>query len=212
MREVEFLPEQIRQQRARHRRLLRQGYLLAACVAGMGLLTYVRHGRMAEAGAEVAMLTRRADNLQHQLAMIPALERKLAGLLIKKRIDEKLGSRTDCTAVLAELCRLVPVNMALASMDLKTIEVRVKAAKPPQPSLSRTAVPAAKASEETEEVVRRVRLVLTGLAPTDVDVANFIGQLAACCLFEDVNMGYAKTVDFRGRSAREFQVSCYLAK
>ncbi len=62
------------------------------------------------------------------------------------------------------------------------------------------------------KLVRRVRVVLAGLAPTDVDVANFIGQLSASPLFENVNMGYAKTVRFRGRSAREFQASCYLAK
>ena len=54
--------------------------------------------------------------------------------------------------------------------------------------------------------------MLTGMAPTDVDVANFIGQLSASCLFKNVNMGYAKTVTFQRRSAKEFQASCYLAK
>jgi hypothetical protein len=58
--------------------------------------------------------------------------------------------------------------------------------------------------------VKRVRLMLTGIAPGDVDVANFIGQLSASPLVEDVNMGYAKTVEFRGRLAREFQASCYI--
>jgi len=59
---------------------------------------------------------------------------------------------------------------------------------------------------------KRMRLVLTGLAPTDVDVANFIGQLSASPLFEDVNMGYAKTVSVEGLTAREFQASCYVVR
>jgi len=50
------------------------------------------------------------------------------------------------------------------------------------------------------------------MAPTDVDVANFIGQLAGSRLFEGVNMGYARNVTFRSRSARQFQVSCYVIR
>ena len=41
MNEVEFLPERIRHRRARRRRLVRQGYLLAACAVALGVLTYV---------------------------------------------------------------------------------------------------------------------------------------------------------------------------
>jgi len=43
-------------------------------------------------------------------------------------------------------------------------------------------------------------------------VANFIGQLSASLLFEEVSMGFARTETFRGRSARRFQASCYLVK
>ena len=61
-------------------------------------------------------------------------------------------------------------------------------------------------------MVKRVLLVIDGMAPNDVDVANFIGQLSACPLFEDVHMGYAKTVRFRGAEAREFQAKCYVIR
>ncbi len=213
MNEVDFLPECIRQQRARHKQIVRQSYLLVACVLAMGLLAYVRQGRVAVARAEVSTLTERAQNLKRQIAMIPPLERQMAHLMIKKQINEELGSRTDCTAVLAELCRLMPGNMALLSMELKTVDVRVQAVRPAKQS-SRTAAAAApgRSSKPADEIIRRVRLDLTGVAPTDVDVANFIGQLSASCLFEQVQMGYSKTKAFRGRSSREFQASCYLAK
>ncbi len=58
--------------------------------------------------------------------------------------------------------------------------------------------------------LKRVRLLITGVAPGDVDVANFIGQLSASPLLEDVNMGYTKTVEYRGHLAREFEASCYI--
>jgi hypothetical protein len=47
-----------------------------------------------------------------------------------------------------------------------------------------------------------------------MDVANFIGQMAGCPLFEDVNMGYSKTIEIDGqrRKARSFLVSCLLVR
>jgi len=213
MTEVDFLPERIRQQRARRRRLIRQGHLLALCILAMGALTYIRHGRIAEARAELAALDERQDNIERQVAMIGTLERQMADLLIKKRIESELGSRTDCTAVLAELCRIMPANVALRSLHLKTVQVHLKADAPPipQPLAGHRAAPAPMSSQ-VKKTDRRVRLVITGMAPTDVDVANFIGQLSASCLFEDVNMGYAKNITFRDRVAREFQASCNLAR
>jgi Tfp pilus assembly protein PilN len=208
MKPVEFLPERIRQQRARRRRLIRRGYLLGACVLAMAVLTCFRQGRIRQARAELADLNARAGSVHQQIDTIAPLQQQMADLLIKKRIDEELGSRTDCSAVLAELCRLVPVNMALVSLELKTVEWRADAPRPP-PRGGRAAEATRK---ENQQVVRRIRLIVTGLAPTDVDVANFIGQLSASPLFEDVNMGYAKTVAFAGRWGREFQASCYLTR
>ena len=213
MREVDFLPERIRRQRRRWRRMLRQGYLLAACVATMGALTYVRQGHLVRAEGQLVALSERAQNIQRQIAMIPHVQRQMADLLIKKRIDAELGSRADCTGVLAELCRLAPPNITLISLELRTVNLRVSPVRPSRRSSFRSAVAAgAKSPNRAATTVRRVRLMLTGLAPTDMDVANLIGQLSASCLFEDVNMGYAKTVTFQDRSAKEFQASCYLAK
>lgn len=213
MYDVDFLPDRIRQQRTRRRYLFRQGYLLAVCAVAMGALAYVRHGRLGKAQAELAALTERAGNLDRQVALIPTMERQMADLLIKKRIDEQLGSPADSTCVLAELCKVMPANIALISLELKTVEARVEPPGPAPRSGSRSAVVVPKkAGDRAEARVRRVRLQIAGLAPTDVDVANFIGQLAASCLFEDVNMGYTKTVPFQGRTAREFQATCYLGR
>ena len=209
--EVDFLPERVRQQRDRRGWLARQVYLLAACVVAMGVLTYMRHGRIAKAKGELAELTTRVGDHQRQAAIIPQLERQMADLLIKKRIDEELGSRTDCAAALAELCRVTPANVTLISLEMKGVVHRVRN-KPAHASSQRPTVAPTKRRDPDAGSVPRVQLDLTGLAPTDVDVANFIGQLAASCLFEDVNMGYAKTVVFRGRAVREFRAVCHLVK
>lgn len=202
MKPVEFLPERIREQRQRRRRLIRQGYLLAVCLLALVALTYIRQARLTYARAEMGGLEERARNLQRQVEMIAPLEQQMADLLIKKRIEDELGSRIDCSVLLAELCRITPPNMSLVSLELKQVDVPDGA----EPTAG------GRAAAPGRNTVRRVHLVLTGLAPTDVDLANFIGQLSASCLLEDVNMGYARTATFRERTAREFQASCYLAR
>ncbi len=210
MREVEFLPERIRHQRFRRRRLVRQGYLLAVCVLLMGVLSYFNNVRVTQAQAELGTLEEHSSYLSGQIEKIPPLERELAELLIKKRIESELGSRTDCTAVLAELCRIMPENMAMVSLDLKSMDVRVKI--PAGSGANQSARASAGGAARTTRTVRRARLVITGVAPTDIDVANFIGQLSSSCVFENVKMGYAKTAILGDRTAREFQASCYLAR
>ncbi len=218
--QVEFLPEHIRYQRRRRRRLIRQGYLLVICIAVMVILTCVRQGRIAQARANLVELEKSGENLHQQVSMIASLEDQVANLLIKKQIDEEIGGRTDCTVILAELCRITPSNIVIISLDLQTVDLSAEASGAGGPSRRtvrnhrgmRPTVVRKRKPKVAVVPVRRARLVVTGLAMSDVDVANFIGQLSAGRLFENVNMGYTKTVTFRRRSAREFQVSCYLRR
>lgn len=214
MQNVDFLPERIVIQRARRQRLIRHSYLVAVCAVGLALLGYWRHGHLQEARGELAATSQRGRDVQTRLHILDSLEQQQAELMIKKRISDHLGSRVNALDVMAELQRLLPTSMALTSLNLETMEVRVPVARgrSGQANASLRVSPAGAQPRKEDKAVHRVRLVLTGLAPTDVDVANFIGQLSASRLFEDVTMGYAKNVSFRGRSAREFRASCYVAR
>ena len=207
MNDIEFLPENVRSRRATRGRLVRMGWLLALCLLGMVGLTVIRQGRISSARADLATLSCRSEEVRTQVAMVAPLEKQMADLLIKKRIDEELGGRTDCTAILAELCKLMPNNLALVSLDLESVEELVEL---DDGNRNRSGRASSGGRSRNRTTRKRCRVVLTGLAPSDVDVANFIGQLSSSCLFDDVNMGYARTVEFSGRLAREFRASFYL--
>jgi Tfp pilus assembly protein PilN len=211
MDKTDFLPERIRVQRARRRRLMRQGCLLGVCAIALATLTYLRHERITVARGELALLDDRVASVKNRLVLRSSLEQQMADLMVKKRIVDHLGSRAGARDVMAGLDQLVPESVALTSLDIETMEIRVPTRRPDEPGAGARATPAG-APGANEKVEKRVRMVLTGLAPTDVDLANFIGQLSACPLFEDVNMGYAKNVEFRGRAARQFLVSCYVVR
>jgi Tfp pilus assembly protein PilN len=212
MPQADFLPERVRQQRQRRQRLTRQAYLVLACIAALGLLGWLRQGRVQQARAELTDQRARMQEAESRIARIPRLERELADLRIKQQIDRELGSRTDTTAVLAELCRLMPETMSMISLELKPVEIRRKIMPSNRGRSGGRAVSADRAGRPATKIERRLQLVLTGMASSDVDVANFIGQLSASPLFEDVNIGYTKTINHQDRSARQFQASCYLIR
>jgi len=205
MENVDFLPDRIKSQRYRRRHLLRQAYMLGACLAALIVLGYARQGTVSKAQAELSVLKDRGGNVRQQLATLNLLEQQQAELMIKKRINDQLGSRAKALDLLIEMESLMPASISLTNLALEGVEVR----QPIQQASGTAAPPGGKIGEK---VTNRLRLVINGVAPTDVDVANFIGQLAASSLFEDVNMGYVKNVEFRGLTAREFQASCYVAR
>jgi hypothetical protein len=208
MENLDFLPERTRLGRERRRRLFRQGYLTVVCIAGLVAVGYVRQGSVRQAQASLESLNAQQQQLQRQVSLRQDLERQLGEFQLLKRINDDLGSRVCALDVLAELDKLLPRNMALTNLSFEAVQLQVPLKQASGGADSTRAVPASDPGKMV--TVKRVRLMLTGIAPGDVDVANFIGQLSASPLVEDVNMGYAKTVDFRGRLAREFQASCYI--
>jgi Tfp pilus assembly protein PilN len=208
MNHIDFLPERIREARVRRQRLILRIGLLCVCAIAMVGLSYGLRARIATARGEVRMLESRSDNASQQASLRSSLEAQLADLMMKKEIEEALGRRVSVEEVLSELQRVLPESMAVSTLSLETVDVRL----PVESAKAAAGGRAARSNEEQFRSAKRVRVILTGLALTNVDVANFIGQLSSSPMFEDVNMGYAKDVTFRGRSARQFQASCYVVR
>lgn len=211
MKNVDFLPERIRIDRKRKAALIRQGHLLVLCMVGLALLGYLRYGRVDEARGELALLRERSTNLARQIAMRSVLEQQQAELLVKQQIDEHLGSRVSALDILGELQNVMSDRLTLTDMTIEASEVSVPIEQP-RGGGRRHPVLASRAAMPTLTVTRRVKLVITGLAPTDIDVANFIGQIAASPLFEDIEMGYSLTTEYNNCRVREFQVTCFVIR
>ncbi len=210
MDKVDFLPERIKIQRAKRTRLKHQSFWLTGCVLLLAVWGYIRQDTISSAKAELRLLNDRSSNIQQQLVLRASLERQQNELLLKKRVDDDLGSRIKALDIISEMDQLLPESMAFTDMKLEVSEIRIPIK--PVTNKNMRASRSSKKKVKKEKVVKRIQLKLKGVAPTDVDVANFIGQLSASPLFEDVNMGYVKTVDFRGRAAREFQASCFVIR
>lgn len=211
MQSVDFLPDEIRQHRERSRRLFSQFNLGVICALALVLLGVIRQERIQQARGQLSMLADRAGRATEQIELLQELRQKRSELLLKKRVDEDMGSCVGTLDVLAVITELTPESVALRAVNLETVDVREQKASSSQADDTNSP---RKASEvEAKRVfVRRLELRITGLAPSDVEVANFIAALAANPLLEDIKMGYARDVEFEQRRAREFQVSCYVVR
>lgn len=206
---VDFLPERIKAARARRRRIVREVYLLTLCAAALLTVGYARSGQVSQAKAELASVEARGADIQKQLAVRRSLEKQQADLMVIRLIENDLGSRVNTLDVLAELENVIPPTIALLNLDLETTEVRIPVDTTHKQAAARLALAG---PVKKDRVVKRVELTIIGLSPTDIDVANFIGQLSASPLFEEVNMGYTRNEEFNGRHARKFQASCYIVR
>jgi Tfp pilus assembly protein PilN len=223
MDKVDFLPEKIRCQRVRRHRFRLQVYVVVLLAAFLVAVACFNRGKIAVAQAQLVVQQERSSAVKQQLNILGELQKQQVQLMLSKRVDDmflaKEGTRVRVIDVLAELGKLVPEGISLQNLNCETLDVAVDKAVPGVGGDNKSASPVQAPSQWASGgavgkpgSIKRVKLVLTGIAPTDVDVANFIGQLSASPLFEDVNMGYAKNVVFRAKNGREFSVSCYVAR
>jgi len=156
----------------------------------------------------LAKVRDQAANVRYQLTFRSMLEKQKAELMIKKRIDDQLGSRVNALEVLAELERMLPESIFLTALALEAVEESVPVKAAVNSSRSGKAVK----DPVREQSINRVRLRFTGVAPSDVALADFIAQLSAGPLFEDVSLRYAKDAAFGERTVREFEANCYVVR
>lgn len=217
MNSVDFLPERIKIKRARYRRLVRQAHLLVVCAFALVVLGYLRSETIRDTRIELKLIGEQTESVKLQLAQRSGLERERAKFLIFQRVEEQLGSRVNALNLLSELEHQLPQTVALLKVNVATVDVPRKL-RPATKGGQAMAARSVGGLQHPEVMVKRLQVVLTGLAPDDVSVATFIGQLSSSRMFEDVNMGYSvgKEIPSETRygkvKAREFQASCYVAR
>ncbi|MFP4054361.1 MAG: PilN domain-containing protein [Phycisphaerae bacterium] len=212
MHNIDFLPRGIKEHRARRRRRVRQSYIVGACVAVLVAVGYVRQGSVDTVQAELVALQSRSSRVRSQLSLREDLEKEWNELIRKQEISERFDTRLTARDVLAELGHRLPESMALTKLNIQSDNVLLDPATPAQRRTGGGRAVTAMPPTTSRQRITQIRLVITGLAPSDVEIANFVGQLASSPLFEDVHMGYTREVTYRGKKARQFQATCYTAR
>jgi len=206
VRELEFLPEWYPQTRRRRAMVMAQGWMLVALVVGLGLWTILSSRSVRKDQAQLAHLSGELSRSREELAQLDellALEKQLAK---QEQILAKVGSHVEAARLLATLDEVMPPEMALVSLSFETEDRVIPVAPATGWRIGRAA--AATPSQPPADPVydRRLKARLVGVAPSDVDLANFLAELQRKRFFESVAMTWSKDRSDQGHLMREFEV------
>jgi len=194
VRELEFLPNWYGQARSRYRWLRLQACTTLLLVGGLGLWLGLaqRNIRSAQAALnatdlQLAQSQLELEQLQVQLKLKNQLE-------FQRQIVSRLGMQVEVSRMLNTLERLMPKEMSLTELTFDTAEELVK----------RSDVTA---NDNSPTKSRALRVKLLGVAPSDVDLANFLAGLTNVPFFQEVSLTYARDKSQGGHTMREFEVA-----
>jgi Tfp pilus assembly protein PilN len=194
MRELEFLPAWYPQTRARRRLVHLQGWLTLLLIAGMAAHLVLADKNIAVAEGSVTALQVQLAETDAKLAEMDKLDAMRRQLRQQQAVVSKLGAYVEACKMIDVLDAVMPKQMSLTGVQVDNEE-----------KVDNSAIQAARTGEPV--IDRRLKVRIQGVCPTDVDLANFMTQLAAVPFFEQVNITYARERGQAGHVMREFEVT-----
>ena len=195
MHELEFLPAWYPALRRRRRFVAMQAWLSGVVIVTLGFwMLLAQHNVRVAQGAlnSINSQLQQTDQELHRLNELQALKQQMS---LQAQVVARLGPHVPTARILDELEQLMPPQMALLDFTLNTQSQNKAPA----------ALAAASGSQATQS--RSLHLRLHGVAPTDVDLGNFLARLAGVPYFSDIAMSYSRDRSDSGHVMREFEVT-----
>lgn len=193
MREVDFLPAWYPRLHRRRRAVAIQAWLTLGVAAALGLWVLTAQtdvqARERELGSISGLLTRSQADVE-RLETLLDMQRKLGH---QDQIFAHIGRPIETTRILTTLEELMPRAMSVLDISLESEEPKADTI-------------TGKAAEQ-KAPLRRLKVKLHGVAPSDADLANFLTKLTARPFFSRVSVSYSRPRTESQHVMREFEVS-----
>jgi hypothetical protein len=199
MRELDFLPDWYPRVRRKKQVVLVQSWVSVAVVVIVGFVVLVKHRAVQSAQGGLAEIVVAMDHTRADLRRLDDLLKLEAEWRQRDEVLVKLGMHVESTRLLDMIEEIMPHEMAIIDMELSVEEAKVVSSS----ALSR----AAEASAKDVPPDRRLKVRLKGVAPTDIDLYNFLNRLNEVKYFENIAMPYAKDRSDSGHVMREYEVT-----
>ncbi len=207
MNQIDFLPASFLQRQERNTRLLRQSVivgLMLLCLVGAHVVLDRRTARLED---QAAYLEQEAQALALQVQESVKLNRQRTELMRRLRLQQELMPPMTPSQLLALIGEALPESSNLVSLSLvDTTPTNLRQAAASGSSGDGQGI----AEQGQTATVKRVRssmqIALVGLAPSDVEVADFFGGLVELPVFENGKLLYSRPTRIGPLLAREFRV------
>ncbi|MEJ5259896.1 MAG: PilN domain-containing protein [Anaerohalosphaeraceae bacterium] len=216
---INFVPDDYIQQRQSSRANSLYLILLVAVLCGIGATFSVLKMRQRSVQAELNELSRQLSQAKEQIAKLEELKSKNKTRLNVMMMTASLIEPVPRSILLACLTNNLPGGVSLTALDMKERErpktptpasAAPKAGTAQKPTASVKPGPAtanAASSVPAAPPEPEVTLTIEGLAPSDIEVANYIANLSEAVLFDQVQLVQSQERDVEGIKFREFRLT-----
>lgn len=199
MREMEFLPDWYPRLRQRKRRIALQGWMTLLVIGALALWLSLINRNTAAAQEQLTQLSDDLVRTQLDLDKLKSLEHLQEQLRIQDEVMARIGLHVEMTRLINALETAMSHDMSLLGLNMEVQEQERR--------IAGLADIVNKSAKPQTLLDRRLTIKLRGVAPTDVELANFMFKLTNDPLFESVALNYARERREQGHLLREFEVS-----
>ena len=204
---MSFLPEDYLQKRQARRTNLLCIVLFVIVMGGVVTAYLFTDWQRREVREQQKQVNARFREAARRLEQLEKLQNRKEQMIHKARVTSALVERIPRSLLLAELINHMPNQLSLTDFNLETEVVRERSR--PRTSLERRKRELDKKSEDELKVKvpkTRMHVTLNGVAPTDVQVAQFMTALGQHRLFNDVNLQFSEEAEIEQQKMRKFEI------
>lgn len=209
--QLSFLPDDYLERKARRRtNVICAGLFLICAGAIVSAILFTERGLQASRLRNAEASTQYSDAAK-PIRQFQQLQEKQRTMAHQAELTASLLERVPRSYLLAELTNAMPQGVSLIDFVLDS-RVRVVAVVAPQTAFDkkRAEISQTQAAPVAQPRLYEVTLKLTGVATTDVQVAQFISKLNQSKLLKDVNLVVSDEYLQEKEKLRKFQIEMVL--
>lgn len=198
MRELEFLPDWYRNVCRRRAWVIAQAWGTAGLVVVLLIWACIAQFQAMRAQNEQKHVAAQVAKSQKDVDEIRLLQLEKTTWSERGEVMAKVGLSVESTRLLQTIAESAPATIALTSFNLQTEE---------KVEVPRSGAAARAMKDRTPTMDRKLKVRLTGFAPSDAEVWDLVAKLTQYPFFEDVQPTKTTESDYEGRIVKEFEIS-----
>lgn len=207
MNQINFLPESYYRAQKRRGRLLRQCAVVGAIAGCVVLATIAIKANSISQARTADRLEQTVEAEQGAISIISDIEKQHASLLKRAQLKRVLIPPVSYHETINALGQALPAEIAITDLVIQTVTPKpepIETDAQREARLKREADPRNQAKPDEPHLIE---IELSGLAPDDLAVANFVAALDADALFSRVTMHSSQAAVSEGLQVRRFSLT-----
>lgn len=194
---INFLPDGFEERLERRRVAMIGGLAMVIALLSVGTLAAVKRIHVSNVRGISQQVDKEYSEAARQIDQLRAVETTKAVLLRKAAVATSLLDRTPRSYLLANLSNALPTHTSLVMLRMQTKAKKPTLAEKKEADKAGTAArKSGKKGSEEQPVTTSVLFTVEGLAPTDMEVAEYMSQLAKGNLFKNVDLVLSEKFEF----------------